>query len=345
MDHTLAQTQASFNFFDWGAKKSRRRNSQEDSEESSEEEEDEDRRRRTTTRRSDSRQERLANDESGTCACWDSTEEFFESLDPVKWYEDCKMNDAEKKAQIAVDVLLTEHVKACILTDKYYTTTVTEILQLISPQPNALVHNGPRDRQHSLHFEQVVDLSEAQRACLGTFYNYLIDMITIVFVRIGALEKLQPQAHCAFEKMTQIFSYLMGLRLLILRRKGQLPMLRNVDTSAKFLLQHILPHDDGLLTTMASKHSTLQELNTRLKQTDIAKAKLQNERDALVAQMQIVKSEVNQAERAREQMLDIPFLLSFHDKRYHELLLQEGDTGGGKNRQVLSAVEALRVRR
>ena len=339
VDHALAQTQ--WNFFDWQPKKKRpihthrREEDDDDDDDSDDSEEEEDHHHHGPSSRM---QKKLTSNDSVTCCCWEDTAEFFDTLQPEKWYEGCKLNDAEVHAQIAIDTALVNRVRQSILRDKYYDESVTPILETISPQPNALAKGGG-SRSHDIHFERALRLTDEQQFCLGTFYGYLIDLITIVFIRIGALERIQTQAPNAFEKTTQMFSYLMGLRVLIIRQQHQLPLLRKVDTSIDFLLKHILPRDDGLLASMASKHASMQELYNKLKQTDIEKAKVQNQRDTLMASIQIIQSELSQAQRTRKQMQDIPFRLAFYEKTYDEMAQEQ--SGHVNSGPMLSRVAPL----
>ena len=76
-------------------------------------------------------------------------------------------------------------------------------------------------------------------------------------------------------------------------------MLKGVDTSPEYLLEHITQRDSALLVTMDKKQAELQALNAKIKLTDNAKAKLQNECYTPMATYQMIKSDLNMTQRAR----------------------------------------------
>lgn len=285
----------------------------------------------------------MAKGESVISACWADTNIYFETLDAKAWYVDCKLPETELQAQLQVDLKLVQYVQETILKRPYFTMPVTGILERISPQPNALVHRGPKDQQHSAQYEQLTELTPEEQECLGNFYYYLIDLLRLVFIRIGALEKVHTQVPVAYANVTQIFSYLMGLRLLVLRQVYQIPMLKGVDTSPEYLLEHITPRDGALLVTMDKKQAELQALNAKIELTDNAKAKLQNERDTLMASYQMIKSDLNMTQRARAQLLDIPYIIGFFNQKYGEESSKETPQASGRSK-LFNAVRGLTVK-
>ena len=328
-------TQQQSCFFDGWWRDKKKRDEGSDDEDSSSEDERYDRKERKKEEWKKGR----SKEETGSSvksASWDTTEKYLNELDVEQWYTntlESHMPAEEREVQKGIDTELVRFVKDTVLNKAYFSKQVPLILQRISPKPNLvqLGKKGSAKRQLTdIQLDENVVLEEDERECLTNFYPSLINLLRLVFTRIGALESVQSQVPRAFRETSKIFSHLMNVRMLILNKAKQLPKLKKVDTSDEALRQLIMPRDGRLLIQMDALHASMQDLRTQIEQTDIKKAQLQNERDKLQAALQIHGSELEQIQRVRQEMLDIPMQIKAQETEYQ--LRQEGDDGDAEVR-------------
>ena len=331
-------TQQQSCFFDGWWRDKKKRDEGSDDEDSSSEDERYERKKESEWKKEEWKKGK-SKEETGSSvksASWDTTEKYLTELNVEEWYTNAlesHMPAEEREVQKGIDTQLVQFVKDTVLTKTYFSKPVPPILRRISPKPNLvqLGKKGSARRQLTdIQFDENVVLEEDERECLTNFYPSLINLLRLVFTRIGALESVQSQVPRAFRETSKIFSHLMNVRMLILNKAKQLPKLKKVDTSDEALRQLIMPRDGRLLIQMDALHASMQDLRTQIEQTDIKKAQLQNERDKLQAALQIHGSELEQIQRVRQEMLDIPMQIKAQEAEY--LARQEGDDGDAEVR-------------